>query len=202
MKDIWLISDTHFGHQAILTFKDRQGNLIRGSRFDSVQQMNECMLDNWNSVVKPGDHVYHLGDLMMMDKQEFSKFFPRLNGSKRLVVGNHDDIKFLAKGEFFSKIMMWRIFKDFGLMLTHTPTHYSNLLRLTNKTGKFPEDCTCLYNIHGHIHQNPSPRGPYRNVSVEAIDYTPIHIETLRDQAQDYMNNQYPSDREYLMNFY
>ena len=75
MKNIWLISDTHFFHSNILKFTDDNGELIRGKLFDTVEQMNECMLDNWNSVVKPGDIVYHLGDVMMGNKEEFKKYW-------------------------------------------------------------------------------------------------------------------------------
>jgi hypothetical protein len=41
---------------------------------------------------------------------------------------------------------------------------------------------TTIYNNKnlGHIHQNPSPEGPYRNVCVEQINYTPVNIEELR----------------------
>jgi calcineurin-like phosphoesterase family protein len=34
--------------------------------------------------------------------------------------------------------------------------------------------------VHGHVHSNPSPEGPYTCVSVEQINYTPIHIEEVR----------------------
>src|SRR6056297_2500022 len=113
MSDIWVISDTHFFHSNILKFTDSTtGKLIRGSRFDSVEEMNECMLDNWNSVVKPGDKVYHLGDVFIGPKEDFQKFWPKLNGGKRLIVGNHDDIKFLASGGFFQKVQMWRMFPE------------------------------------------------------------------------------------------
>lgn len=180
-KDIWLISDTHFFHANILKFKDSNGELIRGSRFSSVEEMNQCMLDNWNSVVKPGDKVYHLGDVMMGSKEEFLKFWPKLHGSKRLIVGNHDDIKFFSNG-LFAKVQMWRMMPEFGLLLTHVPVHESSLYRYPSKDkpeewGNAPQS---LLNIHGHIHQNPSPPGPYRCVCVEQIDYTPINIEELR----------------------
>lgn len=39
---------------------------------------------------------------------------------------------------------------------------------------------TSIYQKNGHIHQNSSPEGPYRNMSVEVINYTPVHIEDLR----------------------
>lgn len=175
-KEIWLISDTHFFHANILKFTDENGDLIRGALFSSVEEMNQCMLDNWNSVVKPGDKVYHLGDVMMGDKAEFKKYWAKLNGSKRLIVGNHDDIKWMAQNEIFAKIQMWRMFTEFGLLLTHVPIHESGLRR----GAPTDETAPMLLNIHGHIHQNPSPTEHHRCVCVEHIDYTPINIEELR----------------------
>lgn len=168
MSDIWVISDTHFNHTNILNFKDPQGNPVRD--FKDVDHMNQTMVDNWNRVVKPGDKVYHLGDVFFGSKDDFKKLWPRLNGKKRLIVGNHDDIKFLSSGGFFSKVYMWRVFSEFGLILTHTPQHQSAL------TGKR----ATLLNVHGHIHKNPSPEGPYKCVCVEQVDYTPVNIEDLR----------------------
>ena len=176
MKNIWLISDTHFFHSNILKFTDDNGELIRGKLFDTVEQMNECMLDNWNSVVKPGDIVYHLGDVMMGNKEEFKKYWKQLNGSKRLIVGNHDDIKWMAQNELFTKILMWRMFTEFGLLLSHVPIHESGLRR----GSPTDETAPMLLNIHGHIHQNPSPTEHHRCVCVEQINYTPINIEELR----------------------
>lgn len=180
-RDIWVISDTHFRHANILKFTDSTtGKLVRGDDFKDVDEMDEHMIERWNSVVKQGDIVYHLGDVVIGDQEWFKKNWPRLHGSKRLIVGNHDDVKFLASGGFFQKVSMWRMFPEFGLMLSHVPLHQSGLLRLVDKNGKYPEDCETLLNVHGHIHQNPSPDGPYRNVSVEAINYTPVNIEELR----------------------
>ena len=171
MRDYWAISDTHLHHENILKFTDSEGNLIRGAKFSCVEEMDEHILDKWNSVVKPGDYVYHLGDVTFGDKDRFKAFWPRFNGSKRLIVGNHDDISFLSRGSFFAKVQLWRMFPDMGLILSHIPLHPSNLSSL--KRGD-------MRNVHGHIHQNPSPEGDYKNVSVEAIDYTPIHLEELR----------------------
>ena len=168
MRNIWVTSDTHFGHENILKFKDRDGKPVRD--FESVEEMNETMVDRWNSVVKKGDKVYHLGDVFFGPKDDFKSLWPRLNGSKRLVVGNHDDIKFLSSGGFFPKVSMWRLFTEFGLLLTHTPQHQSAL------TGKRKG----LLNVHGHIHQNLSPEGPYKCVCVEQTNYTPVNLEDLK----------------------
>ena len=182
MSDIWVISDTHFHHANILNFLDENGELIRGKQFSTVDEMDECMLENWNSVVKPGDKVYHLGDVQMGNKEHFTKFWSRLNGTKRLIVGNHDDIKFMATGDFFKEVYMWRLLSEFGLLLTHAPIHENSLYRYPKKddVNSWDKPKEELLNIHGHIHQNPSPEGRYRCVCVEQINYTPINIEELR----------------------
>ena len=163
--DIWVTSDTHFNHVNMLSFKEADGSPVRP--FQDVQEMNEVMIENWNKVVKPGDKVYHLGDVFFGSKDEFKTLWPRLNGKKRLIVGNHDDIKFLSQGNFFQKVYMWRLFKEFGLILTHVPINQDNF-RVGAK------------NVHGHIHTKKSPAGPYQCVCVEQTDYTPVNIESLR----------------------
>ena len=141
--------------------------------FDTVEEMNECMIERWNSVVKQGDIVYHLGDVVIGNKEGFKSLWTKLNGSKRLIVGNHDDVKFLSSGGFFKKVLMWRMFPEFGLLMSHVPLHESALWR-----GKGTDKQ--MVNIHGHIHQNPSPEGPYKCVCVEQTNYTPVNIEELR----------------------
>lgn len=177
MKDIWLISDTHFGHENILTFRHQGGELIRGNIFSSVEEMDEVMIDQWNRYVKPGDKVYHLGDVFFGNKDTFIQNWKRLNGQKRLILGNHDDAKFFAKHELVAKIDVWRMFPEHGLLLTHVPVHETVLYE-----GRFKG--VEAINIHGHLHQNPSPSIKHRCVSVEQIDYTPIHIEDVRDGAR------------------
>jgi len=165
MRDIWVTSDTHFFHANIIKYCNRP--------FDNPKQMNECLIDNWNSVVKQGDKVYHLGDVFMGEGgyEGIGPLLNRLHGSKRLIVGNHDDIPFLSKGGWFKKVMLWRVFTNYNLLLTHVPIHRDSIHeRLIVNGGA---------NVHGHIHDHDSPEGPYINVCVEKTNYTPIHIEEL-----------------------
>lgn len=50
----YYISDLHFGHYNIMRFDNRP--------FNSVEEMDKALIDNWNSVVSEGDTVYILGD--------------------------------------------------------------------------------------------------------------------------------------------
>ena len=171
-RDIWVSSDFHFQQSNILKFKDADGKLIRGGKFSDAEEMDEHMIDQHNKMVKQGDIFYCLGDVFFGDKDKFKKLWPRLNGKKRLIVGNHDDIIFLSSGGFFSKVQESRTWREFGLIMTHRPAEPS---QMWDHKQDLP-----LMSIHGHIHQNKSPEGLYKNMSMEAIDYTPMNIEDLR----------------------
>lgn len=179
-RDIWVISDTHYNQPDILTFYDFKGRRVRD--FANVKEMNERIIEGWNSVVKPGDIVYHLGDVFYDKKDEhrvvFEKDWRLFNGHKRLIVGNHDDVRYLSGKDsegrwFFEKVMMWRKYPEFGVILSHVPLHDSGLYSSVDFSKQ-------LLNVHGHIHSMESPEGPYRNVCVEVVNYTPVNIEELR----------------------
>lgn len=169
MACIFLISDTHFGHANILKFTDNNGNKLRN--FSSVEEMDEHMVERWNSVVRPHDHVYHLGDFSM--RPEHIKVASRLNGHKRLVLGNHDQAYMRFYVPYFEKIFSTRRLHSF--LLSHIPVHPESI-------GKHTA------NVHGHVHNNV-PQGHfgprYYNVSVEVIDYTPISLEDLKMRIKD-----------------
>ena len=55
--------------------------------------MNNILINNWNSIVQPGDIVYVLGDICMGAAEDVSKYINRLMGKIILVVGNHDTNK-------------------------------------------------------------------------------------------------------------
>lgn len=160
MRDIWVISDTHFGHQNIIGYCNRP--------YRNYLLMDKDIVERWNSVVKPDDIVYHLGDVYMQCSKDYiENTLGRLNGRKRLILGNHDNGKDQILQRYFQKIMMWRMFPEFNILLTHVPVHESSLRET-------------MVNVHGHIHDKPSPKGPYKCVCVEQINYIPINIEDLR----------------------
>ena len=67
MPAVFLVSDTHFGHEKTCTvFKREDGSPLRP--FASAEDMDEFMIKAWNERVKPGDKVYHLGDVVISRK--------------------------------------------------------------------------------------------------------------------------------------
>jgi calcineurin-like phosphoesterase family protein len=77
-------ADNHFGHESIITLSARP--------FATVDEMDEAMIANWNAIVAKGDNVWHVGDFARrIDVKRKHSIFSRLNGSKHLVAGNHDN---------------------------------------------------------------------------------------------------------------
>ena len=169
MKNIFLVSDTHFSHRGICSFTLRDG-VTPLRPWDDPAQMDEAMVEKWNAVVMPHDKVYHLGDVAIKSKD--LDIMRRLNGDKVLIRGNHDifDMKDYAK--HFRDIRGCHVLD--GLIMTHIPLHPESL-------GRF--GC----NIHGHLHANRvllndaiDPR--YYNVSVEQTDFAPISFDVVKER--------------------
>lgn len=154
MSDIYVISDTHFGHANIIRYSSRP--------FASVEEMDEVMIARWNARVRPQDIIYHLGDVAI-GQDALNRVMPRLAGHKRLVLGNHDNHAPMRDYiRYFEKILAWRLFKP--LILTHVPIHQGSFGKAT-------------VNLHGHVHTNPAPAGPYINGCVEVTDYRPVPLD-------------------------
>jgi calcineurin-like phosphoesterase family protein len=157
MVKLWFFSDPHFGHRNIIDYCQRP--------FASAQEMDEHIIERINSVVKPGDHWYCLGDWSIKRPQKGSA--KRLNGRGRLIMGNHDIYRvedYLAAG--IEKVMAYRVIN--GIMFSHIPIHPASFSRFRA-------------NVHGHIHNNDGADygWPYINLSVEVINYTPVSLEEL-----------------------
>lgn len=169
--NIFLISDTHWGHEKpYTTFLREDGSLLR--HHGSAKEGDEAMIKNWNNTVKTTDKVYHLGDAFMTTKSQWiDNIMNRLNGEKVLIKGNHDVAKLSVYAEHFKDVRAYHVLAN--LVLSHVPLH--------------PESISerWLGNVHGHLHYHTvkdssgkdDPR--YLNVSVERINYTPIALEEV-----------------------
>jgi calcineurin-like phosphoesterase family protein len=178
MSDIWFIADTHFNHKKLLEFRTTEGKPIRD--FDKIEHMDEHIIECWNSVVKPNDIVWHLGDVVYSDNPMLwmEENFYKLNGIKKLVIGNHDRIPLLCS--YFTESRLWMLDTNLRVILSHVPIHQSCAHMFGSKDKGILKNPLPLLNVHGHIHENPSPPGPYQCVSVEHINYTPINVDQLK----------------------
>lgn len=144
MADIWFISDTHIGHANILKYCP-----WRQTWAANIDEMNEKIIDAWNETVKPGDVVYHLGDVAFAQNRVKEKYLAdlrkRLNGEIKLIVGNHDCSVTCMRRCGFDAVKVLKLTYNFTrLMLRHAPKHFTDL---------DADESDIL--LHGHSHGSP-----------------------------------------------
>jgi len=158
----WIIADTHFFHANIGQYCNRP---------DGWQDL---IIKNWNCFIQPGDTVFHLGDLALGKKEDTEALVPLLNGQLYLIRGNHD-----RRGVAF--------YQSLGITLVKDPyymEHASGLHLVFSHRPIVPLPPGML-NLHGHVHNNPTPElGPrHVNLSIEVRDY---RLWRLGDVLQPY----------------
>jgi calcineurin-like phosphoesterase family protein len=178
---IWYTSDLHLGHANIIKYCDRP--------FKSADEMNRTIVNNWNSVVKPEDRVFVLGDVALGKINESLEFVRELNGQKLLIPGNHDrcwsghkeirpidrtmyeDVGFKIIGEDVINIHGWR--------LCHFPyegdSHDGDRFD-SHRPVKGSERIL----VHGHVHEKWIVNGDQINVGVDVWDFMPVHESEIK----------------------
>lgn len=167
MKDIYFCSDFHFCHNKDFIYKERG--------FSSIEEMNEVIIQRYNSLVREEDLVFILGDLMLNDNKKGIELCKRLHGQKKIIYGNHDTTtrqglyeQFSLRGEY---AYLLKFSKKKSFYLSHYPT----------MTGNFQEKYTpwCL---HGHTHSKSTfefDDHKCYNIGMDAHNCYPVHIDKI-----------------------
>lgn len=128
------IADWHYEHANCINFDNRP--------FVNVEEMNKELIRRWNSVVKPGDVTYVLGDMFWCNTTTAIEVLKQLNGQIVLIKGNHDRCKDKDFVSCFAKITDYLEIKDGNrdVVLCHYPipcfkNHYYG-----------------WYHLYGHVH--------------------------------------------------
>ena len=176
---LYWTSDMHGYHENILKYCNRP--------FGCVEEMNEALVNNWNSVVGPDDHVYNLGDFCFGSVENWNWFLEpgRLNGHIHLILGNHDPNRIFRDGTMidrFDEIVFQKILMIEGwtVIMNHFPfASFSN--DYDHKTIA----------LCGHIHSGPNGiddlmmngnalQWNQYDVGVDNNNYTPISWNELK----------------------
>ncbi len=166
MSEVFFISDTHFGHRGIISFESTKPF----RPFESIEEHDAELVRRWNATVCPKDIVWHLGDFCFGARN--IPIAGELNGSKRLIMGNHDIYAADNYLKYFDKIFGCCEYK--GMILSHVPVHESQMDRW-------------YMNVHGHLHtklvlkQDGTPDSRYFNASCEQINLTPVPLDEIHN---------------------
>jgi len=171
---MYFTSDHHFGHFNIISFCKRP--------FDTTEQMNKALINNWNSTVEENDEVYYLGDFSFCSNGYTVGILNQLKGRKFFVVGNHDK-KIIKRFEFCSKFEWVKDYYELtiddkdasnGNQLV-VLSHYPILSWIRSNRGSFM--------LHGHSHSNMNHlnEGVKRyDVGVDNNLFKPVSYEEIK----------------------
>ena len=168
----WLTSDLHLFHTNIIAYCGRPQ--------ENVDQMNEAIIREWNSVVESGDRVVVVGDLsagLGPRKEELRDIIEHLKGHKVLIRGNHDHQPsdwYISAG--FENVTDW-ILED-GMLFIHKPATSINLDTLRIFEQLKPELV-----VHGHIHARDRTIPGHFNVAWDRY-YRLVDLEEIKHANQ------------------
>ena len=163
-------ADLHLSHEAIIRYCNRP--------FETVEEMNETIVRNWNAVVRKPDDVYIIGDVLFKLKESSTLYLDRLKQIKHLIIGNHDrqNLKKERFAQQFASIDEYLVIADQKrkVMMFHYP--------IIEWEGFF----NGAYHIYGHIHNSNNfanqvmSRLPNAfNAGVDVNDFTPQTLSQL-----------------------
>ena len=156
--------------------------------------MNNIIVENWNNIVTNEDKIFILGDLMLNDNEKGLKLLNKLNGHKKIILGNHctntriELYKTLPNTEVLGYADIIK-YNGYHFYLSHYPTITSN--HDENRPLK-----QIILSLHGHTHDrrkfyqdNPT----MYNVALDAHNNTPVSIDQIIEDIK--------TKREEIKNF-
>ena len=166
---IYITSDLHFGHNKPFLYQPRG--------FNSIEEHDNTIIQNWNNIVNDNDDVYVLGDLMLGDMEYGLNCLSQLKGKLHIIIGNHDtDNKIQHYYDLPNVVEIADVliikYNKYRFYLSHYPTITSNI----NDKHYF------LINLYGHTHQQTNF---YENncfmyhVGLDSHNNTPVSIDHI-----------------------
>ena len=180
-------SDTHFVHRNIIRLCNRP--------YESIEEMNAKLIENWNSVVGENDIVFHLGDFALGGSTLWNSILEQLNGQIILIIGNHDrkNVRKSYGNKFLDIRPQMQIeLEGRSIYLNHYP------FLCYGGTYRDPENA--VIQLYGHVHSGPNANGkdierlkylfPYQyDVGVDNNNYKPVSWKQIKEIINKQIDN-------------
>ncbi len=162
---VFFTSDWHLGHSNIMKYCKRP--------FISTNEMNDIIIANYNNVVGDNDIVYNLGDIAFKTSYGYLKdFLSKLNGSKVIIVGNHDNVQHIKRLKLDGLILNYH--DTLGITVDK---HYIWLSHYAHRTWN--RSFHGSWHLFGHSHSKLEPYGKSFDVGVDAWEFKPVSFNEV-----------------------
>lgn len=176
---IYLSSDLHIGHDKEFLYKPRG--------FDTVQEMNEFIVQKQNEIVSDDDDYYILGDVTLGKLDEALPYLRRLRGHIHVIRGNHDSNARMAcykeLGWETADALFMPYKKKIMLFLSHFP--------MNTESHEVRPGCPPYFyrviNLHGHTHQTGKfDQGDFNyHVGCDSSGCTPLLLDDIVREVKE-----------------
>jgi len=201
--DVFITSDCHFSHKnlvrGVTNWRTKNGEIPTNSTrdFNTIEEMNQRLVDNINNVVGQDDTLIMLGDVAFGGFDNIGLFLDRLICKNiHLVIGNHDHHIENNRGNIQDRFLSVQHYLeanicDVNFILCHYPLQSWNGL---NKG---------VIHLHGHVHlsaQNKWGNGKRLDVGMDGNNMHPykiteiVHMMDRREIGSDMSNDHHLDD--------
>ena len=179
---VFITSDTHYAHKnicrGVTNWRTQDGEVPVGSTrdFETIEQMNERLVNAINNVVGQDDTLIMLGDVSFGGFENIGIFLDRLICKNiHLILGNHDHHIENDRENIQSRFLSVQHYlevniNDKNFVLCHYPLQSWNGL---NKG---------VIHLHGHSHLGHNKKfgnGKRMDVGVDGNDMVPYSIDAI-----------------------
>lgn len=181
-ENLWITSDTHYHHKQICCGTSSWEDKSKTRDFDTLEHMNDAIINNLNNKVMENDWFLHLGDVAFGGFDKVKEFCSRLNCKRILILqGNHDhhignnkeniQDRFVLVANYIELKVVKKDF-HFNFAASHYPiASHNNLKRGWSM-------------LHGHVHfskENKLQKGKMLDVGMCGNDCQPYHVEEIKE---------------------
>ena len=164
-KKVFFTSDEHYGHKNIIKFCNRP--------YDSVDEMNQDIIDKFNSVVPSNGLTIHAGDFLLGKSVKSQDIISSLAGRHIFIKGSHDK---WSDGASHHEIIELTIDKQ-PIIICHyamrvwARSHYNS------------------WHLYGHSHGGLPPEGKSWDIGVDSNDFYPLSYDDIKTIMKDRPDN-------------
>ena len=174
---LWFTSDPHFNHANIIKYCNRP--------FTNVNEMNELLISNWNSVVKEDDIIVCGGDFSWGSPKDCQNILEQLNGQKVLVIGNHEkSVMESAKNRDLFTLGLFDIL-NITVMDEEVSDEFQDIVVCHYPMITWDKSHRGSWQLFGHVHgmlDDNSALSPNQfDIGVDSHNFMPISYQEVKE---------------------
>jgi len=190
IRNVYFTADWHVNHANVIEFSNRP--------FKDVDHMTEGLVKRFNATVRDQDVCYFLGDMGFGG--DLKSVIDRLNGTKILILGNHDKKQQAMLCSGFDAVMnnMSMIIQGELVTMSHCPLRgvfredvagmkggvAGENWHGENRHGNFSIEDQGQFHLHGHTHAPNGGKSEVKlnrqwDVGVDGNGYAPVSISQI-----------------------